>query len=232
MNSKTSYNRESGNVLIYILIAVALVAALSFAVASSWRGNVNILGDEKGKLSSATLLAFGDTVEKAIAQLRLRGTSLSGLRFASPFLTAADYGTYGAAPQDEIFNTDGGAVNYKDPPPETTVSGTEKYQFLGGTAVAGVGSTCTDDSCSDLLLAVANVQEAVCININDTLHVGAQDAAPPEESGIDFTGKFKGVFTYVKTLGGAGDTLFAKPEGCFKDNGLSQYVYYKVLIPR
>lgn len=226
---------EHGNVFYYILIAVALLAALSFAIAQGGRSSVGTLNSDRIGLLATDVIAYGDTVGKAVSQLRLRGTALTELSFASTFLSAAEYGVYGADAANEIFNPDGGAVVYQDPPEDVTVSGTETYQFLSANEVENVGTTCGAAACSDLIVIVSGVREDICTRINDLLGVDNPSDAPPTDTNIDKTVPFKPAaspFSYSKTLGDEDAALDGQSEGCFQDTTDTDYVYYKVLLPR
>src|SRR5688500_16139778 len=118
---------ESGNVFFYIFICIALLAALSYAVAQGSRSSVTTLTDDRRQLVATEIIGYGDIVSKAVTQLRLRGTQVDQLSFANTVLPSADYGDYdcidppdtcpaGTGPQHEVFNPAGGAVVYSDPP--------------------------------------------------------------------------------------------------------------------
>ena len=72
---------ESGNVLFYILIAVALLAALSYTVAQSTRGNVGQLSAERARLYATEIIENANVMSSAVSQLRLRGVDLDELCF-------------------------------------------------------------------------------------------------------------------------------------------------------
>ena len=237
MSPNTQKNRasESGNVMVYLMIAVVLLAALSFAVAQGGRGGAEPLNAERLRLVSADIMAYGDTIEKAVAQLRLRGSEAAALRFAHSDLPAASYGTYGTVPFDEIFNPQGGAAIYARAVPQAMVNGTqEDYQFLANNEIEGIGTTCGDASCSDLLMVLENVRRDVCEQINKLAGVGAAGAPPPKDSDVREAEKFQGTFGYSETIGGEvdGAPIVGQAEGCFEETDDSQFVYYKVLIAR
>ena len=56
---------EHGNALFYILIAIALIAALTFAIASSLRGNAGISTERTG-IIAADIIATGNRVAEAV----------------------------------------------------------------------------------------------------------------------------------------------------------------------
>ncbi len=225
---------ERGNAMVYLLIAIALLAALSFAVAHGGRSSVSALTDEKARLIASDVIAFADIVEKSVSQLRLRGTAVQNLRFAQGSLPVADYGTPGASAENEVFHSEGGGILYKPPTPEVTTTGTENVQFLNSNEIKGVGTDCAADGCADLIMVIPAVREQICRFINDLAGVDNPGGAPPTDTDMDESGKFQGAFGYAETIGdeAGGAVLASKMEGCFQETADSEYVYFKVLVPR
>lgn len=221
---------ESGNVMFYIILGVALLGALSFAIAQGSRSPLQTLTEDRRKLVATEVISFGNTMASAVSQLRLRGTPVSALRFAHPDLPDADYGTFDTDPANEVFNLAGGAVSYKSPPSAATTTGTEDYQFLANNAVELVGTTCTAASCAELVMILPNVQQEVCIEINEYLDVDNPAGAPPVDTDIRETEKFQGTLGYSRTIGDEDNALEGQKEACLNETGESEFVYYKVLL--
>jgi hypothetical protein len=223
---------QSGNVMIYILVAVALLAALTFSVAQSDRTTLSKLTDDKLKIYAAEIIDYGDTLKKATAQLRLRGTPVSALSFAHPDADAA-YGTYDDNPDDEIFNPAGGAVIYKTPNALALLVAGNVFEFYGENEVNEVGSTCGTADCVDLMVALSGLRESVCIEINNQLNIGDKDDPPPQDSNLDIT-EYAGSFSYDNTIGDevSSDNIRRQTAGCFRDSSTGEYVFYQVLVVR
>lgn len=105
---------ESGNALFFILIAVVMLAALSFAVMQGSRGGAESLSAEKTRLVATEILEYADVVAKAVAQTRLRGFEDTQISFENSAV-----GGYANAnctdEQCKIFSPSGGGVNYIAP---------------------------------------------------------------------------------------------------------------------
>jgi hypothetical protein len=218
---------ESGNVLFFILIAVALLAALSIAITQGSRDSSSGVTADKQRLLASEIIDYGDTVQKAVAMLRLRGVTFDALRFATTAL-GTTYGTAGAAPTNEVFNIAGGGVIYKDETPDA-MAAPQSYVFTAGNEVTGVGTTCAGDSCTDLLILLPGINQDVCMEINALIGIDNPAGAPPVETVVDKT-PFVGVATYAQTIGNG--SLSGKTAACFFDTGSSNYTYYQVLMPR
>jgi hypothetical protein len=59
-------NSRSGNVLFLILIAVALFAALSYAVTSSSRSSGAQIGADQARIMAAEIRQYASSIEQAI----------------------------------------------------------------------------------------------------------------------------------------------------------------------
>lgn len=228
---------ESGNVFFYIFISIVLLAALSFAVSQGGRSSITQLTQDTRSLVASEIIGYADTVSKAVTQLRLRGTTLNELSFANEFLSAGEYGTYNNDPANEVFNPVGGAVIYSDPPGDATTTGSENWYFLADNEIENVGTTAGTAASADLIMAVLNVRQDVCTEINDLLGVGTAGAAPPTDNDIDSDTKFEPIalpaspMGYDETIGDEDAVLDGQREACY-DQGGTQFIYYKVLQPR
>lgn len=84
MNKQTNRQSESGNVLFLILIAVALFAALSYAVTKSTRSGGGSTEKEKATLSSAAMTQYPTALRTAIIRMVLNGVSVRSMYFDAP----------------------------------------------------------------------------------------------------------------------------------------------------
>src|SRR5688572_12872535 len=101
---------ESGNVLFLILIAVALFAALSYAVTQSTRSGSGSTDKETNLLNSATLTQYPTALRTAVVRMVLNGRGVENIGFNSP----ANFG--GASTDQLVFHPDGGGAVYQQSP--------------------------------------------------------------------------------------------------------------------
>ncbi len=235
MNVHTIRYRQSGNVLFYVLIAVALLAALSYAIAESSRGNVQRLSEEKARLVATEILEYATIMANAVGQLRLRGFDDTALCFDDPGWGADDYDHGGCADNAaRIFHPEGGGLSWSQPPSDAMdVSATPDtlWHIYGDNEVEGIGTTCAASTCADLLLVVDELDETVCIQINDLLNVTNPSGVPPTDSAIGET-RFTGAFGYTATIAdeAGGSVMAGKNAACFqKTSAPAEYTFYKVL---
>jgi len=234
MNNK-ELSGEEGNVLFLILIAVALFAALSYAVTQSSRTGGGDTG-ENALIYSAQVTQYPASVRTSIIRMLVSGNvNASELYFTKPEEFAAGC----AANVDRcVFHPSGGSATFSPAPPEVVTGTTpQRWNFnsqneinLVGTSVGGDAASATS---ADIIAFLPNVTEPVCRRINEQLGIGD---TIPGETGIvfdepsDMDHNTAGI-----AAAGAGPTIGddvaafdGQPYGCFSQGGVN--VYYHVLI--
>ena len=238
---------QSGNVLFYILIAVALLAALSFAIAQSGRGNAGSISAERARLHAIEILEYGSVMTQAVSQIRLRGYQDGEISLENNIISG--YANANCTESEcEIFNVNGGGVHYFEPKSawlDKSHSGQVRYgelYFHGEAHAVEVGS-----SQDDLIMFIPYVQKDICMALNKQLDIMpvARDV-PLETSGpfavnIKFTGSY-GVALDRRVSGdgttGQTDILYGKMAGCTEASGTAStpaagtYHYFQVLLAR
>lgn len=227
---------QRGSALFYILIAIALLAALSYAVARSTRGNVDQLSAEQSRLLASDMLEYANVVASATGQIKMRGVKDSSLCFDAP-QAIEDYDYAGCADSyNKIFDLGGGGVTYATLA-DNAVAGSApsdaQWHIYGDNEVNGIGTTCGSDACADLALVASGIEPAVCKKINELLNVTDRDADPPTDPGLGVT-PFIGTYGYNNTIGNTAvaSPLNSQAAACFYNSTNSSYVFYKVLVAR
>lgn len=230
---------ESGNVLWYILIAVVLFGALSFAIAQSMRGGGSVMEDERVKISATEIVDYGTVLANAAAQLRLRGIRADAISLENP--TLAGYANANCADDScKIFALDGGGVTYKAPSADwldstqSAQSGYGQWVFSGLNEVEQVGTDGATAANKELIAFLPYLSKTLCIALNDKVGMTNPAGDPPQEA--DAIGSYGTPFTGTYSHG----ELLTLPEkgktaGCFEGGGTpanGTYHYYQVLIAR
>jgi len=244
MNDKS----QSGNVLFYILIAVALLAALTFAVAQSGRGSTKQVSEERARLLATEIIEYANIVSAAVTQLKLRGCTDTEISFeGAQSHDASDY-VNPNAPTDNfchIFDVNAGGVIYKNPPAEARIVSSgprpyecngasfynrecENYYFTGAGAVIGVGNDGGASANRELLMYFTNISEQICTAINALLDIDGIPTDPDAVWGQDRT--FKGGYVNFNQIDAP--ELEGITSGCVQDSTNPDYSFYKVLIAR
>lgn len=237
--------QEAGNVLFLILIAVALFAALSYAVTQSSRGGGNA-DSETSLIGASTVTQYPASLSTTVLRMSISGTSSDSVDFTIP-ADVANLNT-AALQGNNIFHTDGGGASYQTAPENVvTAAGSSTWVFNGQNQIADIGTTdateTPDTTNVDIVAFLVGVTLGVCEAINDQLGI----TGIPQDTGIDYAtqkdtdgtntalGLCDATCGAAATIGSAtgAHDLNGQPFGCFEDSGAAgTYVYYHALAER
>ena len=239
---------QAGNVLVYILIAVALLAALSFSFMRTSRAPGSV-PPERAKIAALDIIRYARSVEDAVKQVMLvNGCSEQEISFENNVVAGYDGNTF--APGDErcnIFSINGGGLTWKDlddglliPQADAAVltyaAGTYgQFHFPSGlVCVQGIGRSggiCGNDAATkDIVMGVMYLDENVCEAINRELDVtvtaGNHNCSP-----AGTTAQWDGTFSNVahETCGALNDGMKA---ACTATSTRSGNTFHYVLVSR
>ncbi len=225
---------QQGSVLVYILLAVALFASLSYAVSRMMRGGESI-GQENRAVMVNDVLGYARTMKEGIQALRIsNGCEETQISFErSPFDGSDTNYVNTSAPSDfscHVFHPQGGGLGAAKPLSDIT---TQDYVFTGSFGVTDLGS----DSEAELALIMRDIGLDFCTEINSKL--GMPAPLTDISSSADFyTSTFDGSYVLTSGVGdgiNTGNAAYnAKMAGCFLENNVTagEYFFYQVLIPR
>ena len=258
MNRKLcSKPQTAGNALFLILIAVALFAALSYAVTQSGRGSGTI-DREQLDLAISDVLQYYGAVQSAVQRLILAGgCTETTVRFwhadRANSGSNAHYGD-GSNPSCQVFDPAGGAVEYRERPAALSSAVGSDEIMVFGIRVQGFGSS--DGSANadghgighDLVM-VTNVTREACIQVNNRMGIQNPSGEPPtydHSNNDEFVSPGGGFETFPhsgtgayasggKTWGGAANTaaeIAGFSPGCFSrlnSSSSPHYMLYDVI---
>lgn len=228
-------SNSSGNVLFLILIAVALFAALSYAVTQSTRSGGGDANKEKTLTDSAVVTQHPVGIRTAATQMMIsRGLTAGELLFDPPKnftgLTAGEIAR-------EVFHPQGGGAIYA-----------EGWIVTSGIQIEGVGLTNASDplAASDIV-AMKSVSREMCLQLNQKFGISISEA--DMDANMDFVtdslddnmdkahpGINGGGNAFWGILGST-NTPTLRPydgnsQGCFYNGASSVYLYYDVVVAR
>ena len=223
---------QSGNILFLILIAVALFAALSYAVTQSTRSGTGSSNKEQMAINIAQLTQYPVGVRTAVVRMVIGGIDPTDLEFNAPSvfddLTSTKVG---------VFHPDGGGATYILPP-DALVQGTSpvsnQWFFNADFEVLNLGTSVSGDLAGNEYIALLpGISDSACDRINSDLGIGP-----------DVETSFLAISRITKNMDNnyvlpsseyviGGDSfslsLAGQPFGCIKLAGLFNY-YYHVLL--
>lgn len=237
---------ERGNVLFLILIAVALFAALSYAVTQSTRSGSGDASSETNLINSAQLASYPAGVRTAVVRMVIGGIAVDNLNFDTPAnaTSALEY---------NVFHPTGGGAVYQIAPKDLLDPGASgEWIYSSKYQIADIGQTTGTDVGNEVIAFLPLVTRNVCKKLND--EVGITTANAGNTDGIPGTGDLgatppgvpadtdgmtyaapgtAGIGSYTATIDGE---LAGQPFGCYRVGAVgpttAQYVYYHVLVER
>ncbi len=218
---------ESGNILFYILIAVVMFGALSFAISQNNRGNVGALTKEKNNLAATDILDYTNVLASAVVQLRLRGYDNTEISFENDTVSGYTNPNCNGDTGCLVFHPDGGGIVWSEPPAGSNDGST--WLFTGTTVVEQTGS----DGTPELAVILPHVTGGVCQEINKKLSIGSGDPPPILNGLASLTDtKFQGTYSTDNTLGTLSSEHAGKSAFCFSETASGQNYFFRTLIAR
>lgn len=237
MTQSLHQRSESGSAIFYIFVAVAFLAALSYAVSQSNRGSIGQLSAQRARILAGDLIDYSNAVAESVGKLRLNGVAETSLCFdAAEWPAGAAYEYNHAACSNEknmIFSTKGGGVQFRNISPDAlkTAFATDNYWvFSGGATLKDIGTHGILAANSELVMYVLGVQDEVCKQANDLIGFADANDALPVDGQFD-TAPFVGTFAYNQLVGDLSD-IAGKKAACFYSGPGGANIYYRVLLAR
>ena len=227
---KARKGRESGNAMVYVLIVVALFAAITFVLSRQTDSTeTDALSDEQAEILASNIQQSAMSLKQSVEQMTWTGTNIDDLDFVMPSDGAAfDAGSH----VDKVFHPAGGNVSLPRIPDnalnETNTNPPARW-YIG--RFNNVGWTPT--TAQDVILTAHQLNNAVCRRLN--LRLTGDDTIPtlldnvrrlvilssetsPDPGNISFTSA-------------ECPECYGKPALCVLDttNGVNTYSFYSIV---
>lgn len=229
LNNKFSATQRAGSqrgsAIIYVLLGIALFAAVMFAVSrSNNSGSVGIMGKGNAKTQATSILNYATTIATEVGKLQSKGCSENQIGLNNPNMTEENVNT---STDCQVFSSAGGKVTYKS----NDSLGAQAHKFTGRCGVSGVGSS------THLVFMLNGMSRETCIEINKLLGIPAVDGEPPQLTYVCSNSAWNGNFAKNGTIDGPS----GKDSACVKGMAGSysigtflrdRYGFYKVILKR
>ena len=222
---------ERGNVLFLILIAVALFAALSYAVTQSTRSGGGDASKETNLVNAAGITQYPASIKTAITRMIVsNSTDPDSLLFNKPSTFGSFTTTYPAT--NGVFHPTGGGATYVDAPSsvmQNNLAGT--WYFNGENQVTNIGTSGTlSTTTADVIAFLPGVKKAVCDSLHSKLGIAQTYATL---TGINLNSDMDVADPNIDATGGTitSTQLDGQPQGCFQQPA-GTYNYYHVVVER
>lgn len=237
---------ESGNVLFLILIAVALFAALSYAVTQSTRSGAGDTNSETNLISSAQLTQYPAGVRTSVVRMIIGGNAVEELIFNDP----SDFGVGGTVDTDTetaraVFHPNGGNATYQNPPRDVVTTTASTWHFNAEAQILNIGITDASDSvANDIVAWLPDVTSGICKRMNEELGIttsasggipiisGLASTVYENNMGLDAAGNAIAFPATGVVIEGDDEEFKGQPFGCFLDQAGGKNVYYHVIVER
>ena len=238
MREKPLKTSMSGNAMIYILLALALLAGLTMVLS---RGNDqagDTLSSDQAELLTTRMTAYAGVAKNAVDQMMMSGTNINNLSFLRPNQDSFDDAPF----INKLHHPEGGGLSLDsaddnlftgagtEPPPGWYIGRFNNIEWTPTTA-------------NDIVLAAHDISQAVCASINKKI-TGSTDIPALAGTGDPATyfidSAINGpldVGTGQPTAGVANADLTivecadceGYPSLCVSGNAATQWTYYSII---
>lgn len=228
-----SHTQERGNALVYVLIVIALFAALSFTVGRQTdTSEVSSMSEEKAELLATQLMGYASQARQVIEQMSFTGTNdLDDYDFILPSDAA-----FNTAPNfDKVYHPEGGGlIAAKLPPEAISQSGTDPVAGWYMGRFNNVEWTTTTGT--DIILVAYQIKREVCEQINEVITGSTTIPTMTDsikETMIDDALYSAGINVDLTTDGGdICPECDERPMLCVQNQAEDAYGFYSVLAQR
>lgn len=212
---------EKGNVLIYILIAIALIGFLTVTLSrQNQQSDSQNIDEETITLHTLKITEHAQTMKNVVSQMEMTGSNFATIDFINPVSTG-----FNTAPHiHKIYHPQGGGMSFKsagDYPSGIFLSGSG-WQFNDSMNVEW-----TESSADDLVFTALDISEDVCNKINAQIR---DDISTPPVATVTAAS----IFAYAATTDLTNITC-PNCEGyqtlCLEDSA-GDFAFYTVMINR
>lgn len=196
---------ESGNVIVFVLMAVVLIGIVTAAIRSGGGERANIDAEQLA-IRAAEVRQQASEYERAVMYLLQNGVSESAIRFGHAD-APAEYGLATTAPETQVFARNGGGAAYHEPAPGLQTA-PRAWEFYGNTALPQLGS-----DRPELIAVLPNVTEAFCriVNRGTPLEQPVPGDPTPAPSAPTDSGTGTGCIDSGASMRFSSSNLFADP---------------------
>lgn len=237
---------EQGSVLLWIMVAVALLAGLTAAMNQGSRTSTGMVTGQEARLYASEIIQYGNSVKQAVQRMNMGGISEGDFSFEN-----AVFKNQGGALLHEatsypnctdnkckVFHAEGGGLQAAYTPTgsaENTESPNNSSAIKAGAwepyaaSLDGIG---TDER--DMIFMTGYIKKDVCTAINTLLGVNNPNGAPPSFSYASAATQYAGANPYGSSANGwSGGTVTGHESYCYEIAGRpGVYNYLVTLIAR
>ena len=253
-DARNDDKNQQGSAIIWILIAIAIFAALNFAITSGSRTGTQNISKEQARLAATEILDYARAIKQAVQTLQINGCSDTDISFENSVVAGYEH-TPPARDECKVFHPAGGGLNYLKPEEEwmdgTSVTEnnyqtwfTNSRSHIIGLGIDSNGGACSSGTgdCKELITGIPFIKKEICMAVNKKLGWGTDDIGTPHrDTGISYGHRlhprFNGLYNNAgANMGTATPSNYSNIiTGCIEgDNSppSGTYHFFQVLIVR
>ncbi len=222
-NAKLYMSQERGNVLVYILIAVVLFGALSFAMSRQTRtAGTAELDAAKLEFYASELIGYSAQAKSVIDQMMVTGSSIDDYDFVKPGET--NFNIY--PHEHKVFHPQGGGLDIKSLPEAITVN--KESEAAGWYMTSSINVEWSDSAATDVILTAYQISKPLCALLDKKI-TGSSDIPA-------LSGRMKDYFINTGSNNDLTTAACPKCEGysalCVSNSNKDSFSFYSVLRAR
>jgi hypothetical protein len=230
-----SRTKERGNALIYVLIAIALFAALSFTLGRQMQGSGDsAMTEDRAELYATQIIAYAAQAKSAIDQMKFSGTQIASLNLTRPGAAGFETGS----PIHKLYHPQGGGLA-PGRLPEGATSQTNNDPPAGWYLGMFNNVEWSRTGAADVILTAHQIDALICGIINEKITgsrtIPTLSGAEIKEILIDEDEYSAGTNSDF-TTDASGTPVCAecdkKASLCVRGSGQNNYAFYTVLADR
>jgi hypothetical protein len=229
-----AYANENGGVFFYIILAIVLLAGLTYVVSQNNRGNTAILTDEQARVAATEIIDYGTAVANAVQKLKLRGFKDTEISFGNNMYVDGSSTPFNAPGHNanctlsncEIFSIQGGGLS----PITFTNSSTKDSPQAGNIQFISIDVSEIGSAERELVLKLYRIKPEVCGKINRVLGISSLDYLSPIDNHNQAV--YNGSYPAPTSEIGDEATLFSGKTAFCLTTSSGYYHFYQVLIAR
>lgn len=214
----------NGNAMIYILLALALLAGLTMVLNRSNDTGGDDLAKDKAELLALQVTAYAGSAKNAVDQMLMSGTPVTSLNFVLPSDPAFDTGSN----IHKVYHPAGGGLTYKRAD-ATIFDTTSSYSTLGGWYMTRTNNVeWTPTTAPDVLLVAWRIHKTLCENINKK--ITGSTAIPAIAAPVEiFLGTSNGATSNANFMIADCAACNGYPALCVSNASLNNFAYYNII---
>lgn len=235
-----NYKSQKGNVLFLILIAVALFAALSYAVTQSSRSGGDA-SKETNVINTAALTQYPNSVRTAVLRMIIGGIDPLDIYFNKPDEFSGGGFTFFVGKESRgVFHPQGGAASYQQVPANlASAAAAIDWAFTADFEIPLLGISAAGSTGNELIAFADGVTENICSRVNKELQqydgipiIATAETIANERTATTTAPAAPDNVVLTSTTPASPNWFENKAFGCFRNGSAGNYVFYYVMAER